>query len=90
VIVWTSNYQCGRGLSPNRALFARGECGVERSKFYIEAAELSIDTDEANVIVHVFRRPSGTYRIDYIGYKIERRRTPRGWGAPRLVSIAET
>jgi hypothetical protein len=89
-ISWTSNYACGRGLSPHQALFARGQCGVKRFKFYIEAAALSIDSDEATVMVHVFRRPSGVQRIDYIGYTIALHHMPRGWGAPRVVSITET
>ena len=89
-ITWTSSDPCGRGLSPNQALFARGECAVKRTEFYIEASEASIGTDEATVIVHVFRRPRGIQRIDYIGYTIALRRAPGGWGAPRLVRIVET
>jgi hypothetical protein len=58
--------------------------------FYIEASEVSIGTDEATVMVHVFRRPRAIHRPDYIGYTIALRRTSGGWGAPRLVSIAET
>jgi hypothetical protein len=89
-ISWTSSYACGRGLSPKGALLARGQCAVKRTEFYIEASEVSISTDEATVMVHVFRRPGAIHRPDYIGYTIALRRTSGGWAAPRLVGIAET
>lgn len=89
-VSWNSDPSCGRGLSPNEALFARGRCGNPRSKYYIEAEELAIAGDTATVLVHVFRRSGASGRVDYAGYTIGLKRAGDGWRAVRLVSIRET
>jgi len=89
VVVWSHN-ACGQDLSPNRALFARGQCAVTRWKYYVEAEVVAIDNDSAAIIVHVFRRPTGIQRVDYSGYRIDLIRTRSGWSAPRLLWIRET
>src|SRR5438270_1163594 len=53
VVVWSHN-ACGQGLSPNRALFARGQCAVTRWKYYVEAEVVAIDNDSAAIIVTSF------------------------------------
>ena len=97
--------KCDKGLTGERALYARARCATATSRYYVEPGDLQVAGNVAVVSVHVLKRgdpyqPAKSIAVqagtDYSGpmmhasYDVQLTLGPNGWGSPRLLRVGAT